>query len=57
MLKYWPILRSDMLDANKKREMMEEIVKNIMARMKEQGMSDKEILKTIEKMSKQAEED
>jgi len=46
-----------MLDANKKREMMEEIVKNIMARMKEQGMSDKEILKTIEKISKQAEED
>ena len=46
-----------MLDANKKREMMEEIVKNIMQRMKEQGMSDKEILKTIEKISKQAEED
>ena len=45
--------RPDMLDANKKREMMEEIVKNIMARMKEQGMSDKEILKTIEKISKQ----
>ena len=42
-----------MLDANKKREMMEEIVKNIMARMKEQGMSDKEILKAIEKISKQ----
>ena len=42
-----------MLDANKKREMMEEIVKNIMARMKEQGMSDKEILKTIEKITKQ----
>ena len=52
-MKYWPILRPDMLDANKKREMMEEIVKNIMARMKEQGMSDKEILKTIEKISKQ----
>ena len=45
-----------MLDANKKREMMEEIVKNIMARMREQGMSDKEILKTIENISKQAEE-
>ena len=42
-----------MLDANKKREMMEEIVKHIMARMKEQGMSDKEILKTMEKISKQ----
>ena len=42
-----------MLDANKKKEMMEEIVKNIMARMKEQGMSDKEILKTMEKISKQ----
>ena len=42
-----------MLDANKKREMMEEIVKNIMARMREQGMSEKEILKTIEKISKQ----
>ena len=46
-----------MLDANKKREMMEEIVKNIMARMREQGMSEKEILKTIEEISKQAEED
>tara|TARA_B110000014_G_scaffold44449_1_gene29420 strand:+ start:439 stop:579 length:141 start_codon:yes stop_codon:yes gene_type:complete len=45
-----------MLDANKKREMMEEIVKNIMARMREQGMSEKEILKTIENISKQAEE-
>ena len=42
-----------MLDANKKREMMEEIVKNIMQRMKEQGMSDKETLKTIKKISKQ----
>ena len=42
-----------MLDANKKREMMEEIVKNIMTRMKEQGMSEKDILKTIEKISKQ----
>ena len=46
-----------MLDANKKSEMMEEIVKNIMARMREQGMSEKEILKTIEEISKQAEED
>ena len=46
-----------MLDANKKREMMEEIVKNIMARMREQGMSEKEILKTIEEISKQAEDD
>ena len=46
-----------MLDANKKREMMEEIVKNIMQRMREQGMSEKDILKTIEKISKQTEED
>ena len=46
-----------MLDAKKKREMMEEIVKNIMARMREQCMSEKEILKTIEEISKQAEED
>ena len=46
-----------MLDANKKREMMEEIVKNIMQRMREQGMSEKDILKTIEKISKQAKED
>ena len=46
-----------MLDANKKREMMEKIVKDIMQRMKDQGMSDEDILKTIEKISKQAKED
>ena len=46
-----------MLDANKKREMMEGIVKDIMQRMKEQGMSEVDILKTIEKISKQAKED
>jgi len=46
-----------MLDAVKKREMMEGIVKDIMQRMKDQGMSDEDILKTIEKISKQANED
>ena len=46
-----------MLDAVKKREMMEGIVKDIMQRMKDQGMSDEDILKTIEKISKQAKED
>ena len=46
-----------MLDANKKREMMEGIVKDIMQRMKDQGMSEEDILKTIEKISKQAKED
>ena len=46
-----------MLDANKKREMMEGIVKDIMQRMKDQGMSEEDILKTIEKISKQSEED
>jgi len=46
-----------MLDAVKKREMMEGIVKDIMQRMKDQGMSDENILKTIEKISKQAKED
>ena len=45
-----------MLDANKKREMMEGIVKDIMQRMKEQGMSQEDILKTIEKISKQEED-
>ena len=45
-----------MLDANKKREMMEGIVKDIMQRMKDQGMSEEDILKTIEKISKQAKE-
>ncbi len=46
-----------MLDANKKREMTEKIVKDIMQRMKDQGMSQDDILKTIEKLSKQANED
>ena len=46
-----------MLDAVKKKEMMEKIVKDIMQRMKDQGMSDEDILKTIEKISKQAKED
>ena len=45
-----------MLDANKKREMMEGIVNDIMQRMKEQGMSEEDILKTIEKILKQAKE-
>jgi|TARA_B100001105_G_scaffold139769_1_gene111922 DNA-binding transcriptional regulator YhcF (GntR family) len=46
-----------MLDANKKREMTEKIVKDIMQRMKDQGMSQDDILKTIEKLSKQTQED
>jgi DNA-binding transcriptional regulator YhcF (GntR family) len=46
-----------MLDAVKKKEMMGKIVKDIMQRMKDQGMSDEDILKTIEKISKQAKED
>jgi len=46
-----------MLDANKKKEMTEKIVKDIMQRMKDQGMSQEDILKTIEKLSKQTEED
>jgi DNA-binding transcriptional regulator YhcF (GntR family) len=46
-----------MLDANKKREMTEKIVKDIIQRMKDQGMSQDDILKTIEKLSKQANED
>ena len=46
-----------MLDANKKRKMTEKIVKDIMQRMKDQGMSQDDILKTIEKLSKQANED
>ena len=41
-----------MLDAVKKKEMMEKIVNDIMQRMKDQGMSDEDILKTIEKISK-----
>ena len=46
-----------MLDANKKREMMEEIVNEIMQRMRDQGMSEENILKTIEKISKQENEE
>ena len=46
-----------MLDAVKKREMMEKIVNDIMQRMKDQGMSQEDILKTIEKILKQANED
>ncbi len=46
-----------MLDAVKKKEMIEGIVKDIMQRMKDQGMSEEDILKTIEKISKQPKED
>ena len=46
-----------MLDANKKREMMEGIVNEIMQRMRDQGMSEEDILKTIEKSSKQGNEE
>jgi len=42
-----------MLNPEKKKEMMEGIVKEIMQRMKDQGMSDEDVLKTIEKISKQ----
>ena len=59
-LAYFEILECNwnfMLDANKKREMMEGIVKDIMQRMKDQGMSEEDILKTIDKISKQAKED
>jgi len=41
------------LDPEKKKEMMEGIVTEIMARMKEQGMSQEDILATIEKISNQ----
>ena len=46
-----------MLDANYKREMMEGIVNEIMQRMRDQGMSEEDILKTIEKISKQENEE
>ena len=46
-----------MLDANKKREMMEGIVNEIMQRMRDQGMSEEDILKAIEKISKQENEE
>jgi len=48
-----PQSRSDMLDPEKKKEMMEGIMTEIMARMKAQGMSQDDILATIEKISKQ----
>ena len=46
-----------MLDAVKKKEMIEGIVKDIMQRMKDQGMSEEDILIAMEKISKQAEKD
>ena len=46
-----------MLDAVKKKEMMEKIVNDIMQRMKDQGMSEEDIIIAMEKISKQAEED
>ena len=46
-----------MLDAVKKKEMIEGIVKDIMQLMKDQGMSEEDILIAMEKISKQAEED
>ena len=52
-----PHSKPDMLDPEKKKEMMEGIVTEIMARMKAQGMSQEDILKTIEKISKQGIED
>ena len=48
-----PQSRADMLDPERKKEMMEGIVTEIMARMKAQGMSEDDILATIEKISKQ----
>jgi DNA-binding transcriptional regulator YhcF (GntR family) len=48
-----PQPRADMLDPERKKEMMEGIVTEIMARMKDQGMSQDDILATIEKISKQ----
>ena len=46
-----------MLDAVKKKEMIEGIVKDIMQRKKDQGMSEEAIIIAMEKISKQAEED
>ena len=46
-----------MLDAVKKKEMIEGIVKDIMQRMKDQGMSEEDIIIAMEKISKQAEDD
>ena len=46
-----------MLDAVKKKEMMEKIVNDIMQRMKEQGMSQEDIVKKIAEISKQGKED
>ena len=48
-----PQSRADMLDPERKKEMMEGIVTEIMARMKAQGMSQDDIIATIEKISKQ----
>ena len=45
-----------MSDANQKEGNDGGIVKDIMQRMKEQGMSQEDILKTIEKISKQEED-
>ncbi|MBT4328006.1 MAG: hypothetical protein HOD60_14055 [Candidatus Nitrosopelagicus sp.] len=42
-----------MLDPEKKKKIMEGIVTEIMQRMKDQGMSQEDILATIEKISKQ----
>ena len=46
-----------MLDAVKKKEMMEKIVNDIMQRMREQGMSQEDIVKKIAEISKQEKED
>ena len=46
-----------MLDAVKKKEMMEKIVNDLMQRMKDQGMSQEDILKKIAEISKQGKED
>ena len=42
-----------MLDPEKKKKIMEGIVTEIMQRMKDHGMSQEDILATIEKISKQ----
>ena len=45
-----------MLDAVKKKEMMEKIVNDIMQRMREQGMSQEDIIRKIAEISKQGKE-
>ena len=45
-----------MIDAVKKKEMMEKIVNDIMQRMREQGMSQEDIVKKIAEISKQGKE-